>query len=177
MTAIAKYKGSFMGLAIGDALGAPYEGGYVERLLWKLIGKTRSGEFRYTDDTQMSIDLANSFIVNKKIDQERLASTFTKSYRWSRGYGPSAAKLLKLIKHGTKWQDANRIKFENGSFGNGAAMRAPVVALCYSYSLGELKENVLKSSEITHAHPLAIEGAQPIALMVSNRLINVTSYM
>ena len=166
MINIEKYSGCFAGLAIGDALGAPYEGGYVERLLWKVIGKTKSGEYRYTDDTQMSIDLANSFIVNNKIDQDHLASTFAENYRWSRGYGPSTAELLKTIKKGAKWQDANRAKFSDGSYGNGAAMRAPIVAMCYSDNQDELKENVNRSSEITHAHPLAIEGAQLIAFLV-----------
>ena len=59
-----KYSGCFLGLAIGDAYGAPFEGGPIERLLWKAIGKTKDGKLRYTDDTQMSIDLAISFIQN-----------------------------------------------------------------------------------------------------------------
>ncbi|KZN55777.1 ADP-ribosylglycohydrolase family protein [Pseudoalteromonas luteoviolacea] len=52
---------------------------------------------RYTDDTQMSIDVANSFIASQRIEQNHLAEEFAKSYHWSRGYGPSAAKLLKGI--------------------------------------------------------------------------------
>ena len=67
-----KYIGCFLGLAIGDAFGAPFEGGFIERLLWKVIGKTKDGKQRYTDDTQMSIDLANSFIKNNDINQEHL---------------------------------------------------------------------------------------------------------
>ena len=50
--------GCLLGLALGDALGAPYEGGPLERGLWMLIGKTRSGHLRWTDDTRMSLDLA-----------------------------------------------------------------------------------------------------------------------
>ena len=61
-----KYLGCFLGLAIGDAYGAPFEGGYIERLLWRIIGKTNNGKIRYTDDTQMSIDLAKSFIEKKR---------------------------------------------------------------------------------------------------------------
>ena len=159
-----KFSGCFLGLAIGDAYGAPFEGGPIERLLWKAIGKTKKGKIRYTDDTQMSIDLASSFIQNKKIDQEHLAATFAHSYHWSRGYGPSAAWLLKKIKNGAKWQNLNRAKFKDGSFGNGAAMRAPILAMCFVNDLEGLNENIPKASEITHAHPLAIEGAKLIAL-------------
>lgn len=160
-----KYSGCFLGLAIGDAYGAPFEGGPVERLLWRAIGKTKDGRIRYTDDTQMSIDLASSFIQNNGIDQKHLAATFAENYRWSRGYGPGAAWLLKKIKNGAKWQDVNRAKFKLGSFGNGAAMRAPILSLCFPEDEEKLNQNIIKTSEITHAHPLAIEGAKLIALV------------
>ena len=160
-----KYTGCFLGLVIGDVYGAPYEGGPVERLLWKLIGKTKEGKLRYTDDTQMSIDLANSFLQNKGINQKHLATTFADNYQWSRGYGPGAAWLLKKIRKGAHWQDVNRAKFKDGSFGNGAAMRAPILAMCYPNNEVRLNESVVKCSEITHAHPLAIEGAKLIALV------------
>lgn len=165
MTDLNKYYGCFLGLAIGDAYGAPFEGGPLERLLWKVIGKTKDGKARYTDDTQMSIDLAVSFIQNKKIVQEHLAVTFAKSYQWSRGYGPSAASVLKKIKKGAKWQDVNRDKFKDGSFGNGAAMRAPILAMCFPEDKERLNEGVVMCSEVTHAHPLAIEGAKLIAFV------------
>lgn len=165
MINLNKYSGCFLGLAIGDAYGAPYEGGPIERLLWKAIGKTEDGKKRYTDDTQMSIDLAISFIQNNGINQEHLATTFAENYRWSRGYGPSAAWLLKKIKNGANWKDVNRAKFKDGSFGNGAAMRAPILAMLFPEDNERLNENIIKCSEITHAHPLAIEGARLIAFM------------
>lgn len=157
-----KYIGCFLGLAVGDAYGAAFEGGPLERLLWKCIGHTANGQKRYTDDTQMSIDIAQSFLTNGYINQDHLATAFAKSYRWSRGYGPSAAKLLKHIHKGANWRDVNKLKFKEGSFGNGAAMRAPIVALCTKAG-DSLIDNVVHTSEITHAHPLAIEGAQLIA--------------
>lgn len=58
----AKFNGCLLGLALGDAFGAPREGGPLERLLWLLIGKTRDGCRRWTEDTQMSLDLAESLI-------------------------------------------------------------------------------------------------------------------
>lgn len=160
-----KFPGCFLGLAIGDAYGAEFEGGPIERLLWQVIGKTRDGKIRYTDDTQMSMDLASSFIQNNGVNQEHLANTFARNYRWSRGYGPSAAWLLKKIRNGAGWQDVNRAKFKDGSHGNGAAMRAPILALCFAADEQALAENVIKSSEITHAHPHAIEGAKLIAFV------------
>lgn len=107
-----KYSGCFLGLAIADAYGARFEGGLIERLLWQAIGKTQDGKMRYTDDTQMSIDVASSFIQNDGFNQEHLAATFAKNYSWSRGYGPAAAWLLKKIKKGANWRDVNRVKFK-----------------------------------------------------------------
>ncbi len=148
---------------MGDAFGAPYEGGPLEQLLWRAIGKTKDGKLRYTDDTQMTIDLAESYLYNDTIDQNHLAQTFAQSYRWSRGYGPSTSQLLRLIKKGKNWREANKKKFKTGSFGNGAAMRAPILAMCFPYNVQTLLNSVIKSAEITHAHPLGIEGAKLIA--------------
>lgn len=164
MINLDKYRGCFLGLAIGDAFGAPYEGGPLEKLLWKIIGKTRDGKLRYTDDTQMALDLAESYLHNDTIDQNHLAQTFAQSYQWSRGYGPSTSQLLKLIKKGKNWKEANKKKFITGSFGNGAAMRAPILAMCFPTDTQALLDSVIRSAEITHAHPLGIEGAKLIAL-------------
>ena len=159
-----------MGLALGDALGAPYEGGIVERALWRLIGTTRKGEKRWTDDTQMSLDLARSLIANRRLDPDEVAARFADSYRWSRGYGPGAARLLKRIRRGMPWVEANRSVFRDGSWGNGGAMRAPVIGLFYASKTDELVEAARASARITHAHPAGIEGAVLIATAVSRSL-------
>jgi len=167
------YSGCFFGLAIGDALCAPYEGGILERALWRLINKTKAGEIRYTDDTQMSIDVAHSLLGQRGVKQQHLANQFANSYRWSRGYGPGAAKMLKKIKKGALWSEVNRSVFPQGSYGNGAAMRASIVTLYYFTNKEKVLDAVQKVSEITHCHPLAIEGANLIALSVFYALSNL----
>lgn len=162
-----------IGLALSDALCASHEGGPMERLLWRFIGTTRKGKIRYTDDTQMSLDVANSLIEIGKIDQDHLARTFANSYKWSRGYGPGTAKILRKVKQGAKWYEANRTRFLQGSFGNGAAMRAPVLALFYYKDIFNLLEATKKTSVITHAHPMAVTGAKLIALSTYYALIKV----
>ena len=123
--------GSVLGLALGDAFGAPYEGGVLERAAWALIGK-RKGRRRWTDDTQMTIDVIESLVACGDIDQDDLARRFARSYRWSRGYGPGAAKVLKRIRRGQHWEAASSSAYRDGSFGNGGAMRAPAVGLFFS---------------------------------------------
>lgn len=160
---LEKYQGSMLGLALADAMGAPYEGGPLERFAWRLIGKTRDGKMRWTDDTQMSLDLAESLISFPELNPDDLAQRFAASYQWSRGYGPGAARLLKKIAKGTPWQEANRLVFSNGSFGNGGAMRAPVIGLFYKNRIDEISMAAKQSALITHAHDLGQEGAVAIA--------------
>lgn len=153
------FSGCLLGLASGDALGAPYEGGILERALWGAIGRTRGGERRWTDDTQMSLDLAESLLACGQLDLTDLASRFARGYAWSRGYGQGTAKLLKRIKRGQDWETASKSVFAQGSYGNGAAMRAPVIALFHARDMNAMLSVARDSSRITHAHPLGIEGA------------------
>lgn len=161
------FTGGLLGLALGDALGAPFEGGVLERLAWRVLGRTRRGELRWTDDTQMSLDVAESLISCGKIDADDLAQRFAAGYRWSRGYGPGAAKLLKRIRTGQRWQDVNRAVFKDGSYGNGGAMRSPVIGLFCANQPDTLASAVREATVVTHAHPLAIEGAVMIATTVA----------
>lgn len=166
-----RFRGCLLGLALRDARGAPHEGGPIERLVWRAIGRTKDGKRRWTDDTQMSIDVAESLIANRGIAQDDLAERFAKSYRWSRGYGPGTAKLMKRIRRGADWRTANRSVYPNGSYGNGAAMRAPVVAMFAGPDSAEaLERAVVAVSEITHSHPQGIQGALAIAVATTAAL-------
>jgi len=159
-----QYLGCIFGLALGDALGAPYEGGPIEHFVWWLIGRTKEGLPRWTDDTQMSLDLAESLLSLGVLDQTDLAMRFASSYRWSRGYGPSTARLLKRVHRGENWATASTAIYKDGSFGNGAAMRASIIALFFHQDLQTLLRETVRAAEVTHAHPLGIEGAILIAV-------------
>jgi poly(ADP-ribose) glycohydrolase ARH3 len=159
-----QFAGCVLGLATGDALGAPHEGGPLERLVWRIIGRISDGCLRWTDDTQMALDLAESLLREDGVRPEALATRFASSYRWSRGYGPGAARVLKRIRHGEPWEAASRAVYAEGSYGNGAAMRAPVLALFFARDRDGLTAAARSSARVTHAHPLGVEGAVLIAL-------------
>jgi ADP-ribosylglycohydrolase len=158
-----QFAGCMLGLATGDALGAPYEGGPLERLVWRVIGRTSDGRHRWTDDTQMALDLAASLLEEDGVQPEAIARRFASGYRWSRGYGPGAARVLKRIRRGEGWEAASRAVYAEGSYGNGAAMRAPVLALFFARDRAGLLDAARASAMITHAHPLGIDGAVLIA--------------
>jgi poly(ADP-ribose) glycohydrolase ARH3 len=162
-----RFTGGMLGLALGDALGAPYEGGLVERLTWQAIGLSRPGTLRYTDDTEMAVGLAESLLACGGFDADHLARTWAARASGDRGYGGGALAVLKLIHQGVAWQDANRRVFPDGSFGNGGAMRALPIGLYYCNDPERLTTVARQASEITHAHELGIEGGLAIARAVS----------
>jgi poly(ADP-ribose) glycohydrolase ARH3 len=169
-----QYMGCLLGLAMGDTLGAPYEGGPAERALWRVIGRTRDGLRRWTDDTQMALDLAESLLSVGALDQGDLANRFARSYQWSRGYGPSTARMLKRIRRGEPWTSAAKAVHRAGSFGNGAAMRASVLALFFTESVEALVSEARKAAEVTHCHPLGVEGAVLISV-AAHKLLNMNT--
>lgn len=161
---VNRVTGSLLALALGDAFGAPYEGGLIERLLWRLIG-TQNNKRRWTDDTQMTIDVMESLIQFHKVDQNDIAARFAESYRWSRGYGPGAARIIRQIRRGEPWESAVYSVYAGGSYGNGAAMRSPAVGLFFEkQGFDAVAKAADAVAAVTHAHPLAKEGATLIAL-------------
>ncbi len=142
----------------------------MERLLWRLIGRTSDGNLRWTDDTQMALDLAESLLKENGVRPAALAKQFASSYRWSRGYGPGAAKVLKRIRRGESWETATKAVYATGSYGNGAAMRAPILALFFSRDRESLVAAARSSASVTHAHPLGMEGAALVAVAAQSLL-------
>ena len=155
---VDRYVGCLLGLALGDAMGAPYEGGMVGKAAWKILGIGRGRLLRYTDDTEMAVLLARSLIEQGGVEPDALAQAWAHGARWSRGYGQGARKVLAQIRAGEDWRTANRSAFADGSFGNGAAMRAAPIGLWFHSDLDGLAHAATLAASITHAHPLGIEG-------------------
>lgn len=158
-----RYAGAMLGLALGDALGAFHEGGILGGLLWIAAGGTAGGALRWTDDTEMAMGLAESLLARGGVDPDDLAGRWARNMGSMRGYGPGASKLLALIRRGADWREANRAVFPEGSFGNGAAMRAVPLGLFYRSRPAELGQAAALAARVTHAHPLGVEGGVLIA--------------
>jgi len=170
-----QFRGCLLGVALGDAFGAPREGGWLARQMWRWLGTTRQGWPRWTDDTQMTLDVADVLLHAGDIDQDRLAQTFARHYRWSRGYGPGTARLLRRIRRGADWRWARTAQFAQGSYGNGAAMRVAPLALWFHHDASQLLMQTQLAAEVTHAHPVAQEGACALALAIQMALNHTES--
>ncbi len=157
----SKFSGSLVGTAVGDALGAPFEGRYRVGIEEIRSATEKRDILIYTDDTHMMIGVAESLIRCGGFDGEDMAQTFVKNYEVDpfRGYGPGPPRVFQLIRAGEPWDKAAGKLYRGGSYGNGSAMRvAPIGVFCHD-SLDELEEIAHKSSQITHAHNLGREGA------------------
>ncbi len=174
-----KFRGALVGAAVGDALGAAFEG-HPGPVPIEGVGEAERGEYAlpYTDDTAMTIALAESLLQEGGLNQDRLVQAFARSWQREphRGYGAGTAGLLARIAAGATWEAASRAQFEGqGSFGNGAAMRVAPVALFAAAHPARTSVLARRSASVTHAHPLAIDGAAVQAAAVATALAHPAS--
>jgi poly(ADP-ribose) glycohydrolase ARH3 len=149
-----------VGSALGDAIGElafrfPEEG----RLKAAIAG---AAQLRYTDDMAMAIGLAESLAAKKGLDSQHLGETWHRHFNrepW-RGYAAGPPTIFQLVEQtNLTYEDAARRLFGGqGSLGNGAAMRVAPLGLWFCDSPA-LYDKAAASAAVTHAHPLAQDGA------------------
>lgn len=158
-----------LGLAVGDAVGAPYEGLTHADIFFqfgtpdKLVTNPSGDALFYTDDTEMMIGVAETLAECGRVDEARLCRAFAENYHPERGYGQGARRVIEAMARGADYRTLAANIFPGGSFGNGAAMRVAPVGLLFADELDELWEQARLSALPTHTHPLGIEGAQVLA--------------
>lgn len=166
-----RWRGAMLGVALGDAVGAPFEGARhvdaaeVERWL------SSSRLLRWTDDTAMTLGLARSLVeCDGKVDLQHLGDTFAADHRaepW-RGYGAGPPQVFAAAARGAPYIEAAATMFDGaGSWGNGAAMRAVPCAIVGGDDLDRVADLARTQSLVTHAHPLAQDGAALLAMAVA----------
>lgn len=165
-----RFAGCLLGLALGDAIGAPYEGGPIAGFLWQLIGAGERGKLRWTDDTQMTLVLTEHLAARPVPDPDLLAKEWAAAMERRRGYGPGSRRLLSRVASGEDWREVNRSIWPEGSMGNGAAMRAAPFGLRWARDRESRSEAVYETSRVTHAHPLGIAGAHLMADAVARAM-------
>lgn len=158
-----KIEGAMLGSLFGDCIGAPFESGFLERAYWKVVGKTGDGLLRYTDDTEMSIALAEFCLWYEKgkFNQDALVCYFLECKSRHRGYGSRSIKALKRIRRSQSWCSHSQEVFSNNkfssgsltnnSYGNGSAMRSHIPALIYP-DFDDVMSYTKLHSDVSHAH-------------------------
>lgn len=130
--------GMFLGIAIGDALGLPVETMTAEQIAGRYgrivnyqdvtinpyFPQAKAGEV--SDDTQLSVAVAESLITCGKINIDDLAYRHIEAMKkTSQGWGRSTKRSVVRLAEGVHWEDSG----EKGKSGNGVAMKvAPLGA-------------------------------------------------
>ena len=160
MSMESKYRGGMVGSALGDAIG---EVAFFHPTRESLCAHLEKLEiYRYTDDTAMSIGIAESIVNTGCLDKQDLGKTFRENFTrepW-RGYASGPPNVFSMVEElGIAYGEAaQRLFGGSGSFGNGSAMRVVPVGLVFHDS-PDLYEMARVSAVVTHAHPLGIDGA------------------
>ena len=156
-----KFKGTLLGVAIGDTLGRPFEGLIRIRIhsqfenFKKFIEHNKKLFYTYTDDTQLTLHTARAVIDGWGFKEDYLIREFIK---WLDdppiGPGFGCLSSIQKLKYGIDWKRA-----ASKSGGNGTAMRVSPIGLFYCKDPKALEHAAIRSSIITHSHPAASVGA------------------
>jgi ADP-ribosyl-[dinitrogen reductase] hydrolase len=166
-----RQRGMFLGLAIGDALGASIEfqqpGTFVEVTDYRAGGPHGLAPGEWTDDTSMALALADS-IADAGWDLNDQAARYVAWWRtgaysvngrvFDIGITTSAA-LVRFLETGDAWTSGSTAARASG---NGSIMRLAPVPIVYGGLLDDrldiLVERAVQSSRPTHASPQCLSA-------------------
>lgn len=180
--------GSILGMAVGDALGAPVEGakpGAIRNAFGTLdnyadpeeiLGRGKIYKWRkpglYTDDTQQALALLDSVVQDRGLNPEKAAARFVElakgaEFRFGvyRGAGRNFKRSVTDLRQGKSWTDSGR-----DTAGNGAAMRIAPVAVYYHGDLDEMADKAAAASLITHRNPIGVSAAIAVSYLIARCL-------
>ncbi|WP_152052897.1 ADP-ribosylglycohydrolase family protein [Tautonia marina] len=186
-TFLDRARGTLLGLAVGDALGAPLEGlspqqirahygtvvDYVDGaqawkrkpFRWRLPGL-------YTDDTQQALALTETLLARRAVDPDMLAALYLDLANPRNGYAGAHRGVGRSFRFVLEQLDQGRPPLECGqdSAGIGAAMRIAPAAIAFPDDPDGLFDAVMTASLITHRDIRSLSGAIAVASAVRRLL-------
>lgn len=167
-----KFVGAIVGVAVGDALGAPFEGIDANRLFQEsdqmdfapVSGFPRG---QYTDDTQMTLAIVKAILKDGEVNGRTVTEEFAQLWRSGEilGAGASCSEgVWRYIRGDAEWDKCGT---KRGRAGNGTAMRASPIGL-WNY---DAPERITRDAEVisimTHTDERAVAGAIAVASAVA----------
>ena len=161
--------GTLIGGAVGDAMGAPFEG------LWShSIPSTESlaesyHEYhgypngQYTDDTQLTLATIESIVDRGEPDVADIARNISELWRHQSVIGPGGA-CTRAAEHYLATGRYSDMGAPEGQAGNGTAMRTAALGIWYPEISESLVSTVADVSRITHKDTRSVAGGVAIAL-------------
>lgn len=155
--------GALIGCAVGDALGAPFEGLWAQSIPSQhelLAGFHEYHGYpcgQFTDDTQLTIATVESMIEQRGINPADIAARIAELWRHGSVIGPGGA-CTAAAEHFLATGDWQAMGAAEGQAGNGTAMRAPLLGLC----TGD-REIIAGICRLTHTDARSVAGGVAVA--------------
>jgi ADP-ribosyl-[dinitrogen reductase] hydrolase len=169
--ALDRSLGALLGLAIGDALGAPVEGrerdSYPRFADFAAGGTNGLAAGEWTDDTAMAICLAESLLALGGLDERDLLERFLRWYRL--GENSCGGKAIGIsVRTRRTLEDFERVGSLDVAVavpneGNGCIMRLAPVAIRYRASIEQARRSAARQAAVTHSAGAAIAAATLLA--------------
>jgi len=174
-------RAAYLGLAIGDALGATTE--FMTpaeiRAAYKVHRKIIGGGWLYlkpgqvTDDTEMSIALGRALLAAGEWDLKGIAENFL---AWMRSKPIDIGSTCRRGIRDYRFKGQLETPPNDWDAGNGAAMRMAPVALFTLGGAEALVRHAVAQAHLTHNHPLSDAACIAIGSMVQVAVLGGTRF-
>jgi len=177
-----RYRGSILGLAVGDALGAPVE--FKRPGSFKPVTTmTSGGAFglrpgQWTDDTSLALCLAESLVETNGFD---LIDQLERYVRWYRdGHLSSTGECFDIgnttkiaLNHYEATKNPYSGPTDPSTAGNGSIMRLAPVPLAYAKDFATAVERSGESSKTTHGALEAVDSCRYLGGLIAASVTGV----
>jgi len=172
---VEQFKGCILGCALGDVVGAWAErrpaaeardyARYFVRPADFAADRSHHGGApfgQYTDDTQLTRELALSIVDEGTFSPEDFAARVARAFAQDLvvGYGRTTKLAAMRLLRGTPWREAG---IPPPAAGNGAAMRASPIGLLRWNDVDALVRDAVDQAVITHQAEMSVAGSVAIA--------------
>lgn len=174
--------GALVGLAVGDAMGAPYE--FKEPPYDVSINYTTGGYHNvsigeWTDDTAMALCLTQSLIEMNGFDarsqMEKYLAWWELGYYSPRGSSFGIGRtVMNALKQYKKSQDPYSGIAGDTNSGNGSLMRLSPIAMYYYANHEDLIKYAALSSKTTHKSEIAVDACVYFAQLLAGAINGLT---
>ena len=174
-----RYRGTLLGLAVGNALGLPVEswpGAEIRRRYPKGIREIDPRELSlpWDDDLAQAVILAEAILEHDTLVNDDLAARLTQWFESNgRGMGSQTRAVINALNLGVLPSEAAKLVWERDGgqpAGNGAVMRCAPVAMRWPNDRAKLLAETENSARVTHHDPRCAWSAFAVNLAVAEAL-------
>jgi ADP-ribosyl-[dinitrogen reductase] hydrolase len=172
-----KIRATFLGVAIGDALGKPVEmwdAAKIKEKFGRIEDYQDCNNHKYfqndpkgttTDDWQLTKAIARAFIDTGEFNMDAIAAEHAKEFAITvGGWGGSTRESVANLVEGVHWTDSGRTDKENRGTGNGISMKVTPVGLFMALTNPKCSDppwtdhinNIRDLSAMTHRTSVAV---------------------